>query len=504
LKRQIEKDLIDYLDNRLALNGLALYALKKKDARTLLVEAAKTCVGVREATGKNDGPLVRLFQETIGSASGEPWCFPGETEILTLDGWQRFDELSRGSLVAQVSDDESISFDYPMGYIEKEYNGEGYRISNRSVDIVCDKGHRFYGHLNNSKDRKFFTLDQVTTSAKFTKAKSSSSGCGLSEGELEFLAAFISDGFMSKTRQLKPRIRMQVSKDRKIKSLEKMHYVGRHTASKAYGMTKTPLTTFSFNVPDFFQNIFESYKVLSWKFIFSLSQEDAQVFLKHYSNFDGSIDGGSYKLFSSSRENVDRLCVIATLAGYTCYETSAISKLSGKPSYVLTISLQKKTKHIRKEDISKISLKQTLYCVSMKQGRIIIRDRNNNPVVVGNCMSFMQSMIAYAEIKTGATSPIYASEYCTHVWTKTPNEQRVKKIPLPGAIAIWHKKDSTDGHTGILTSYGDKNFYAVEGNTTSGLSSSEEVVAEGGGVYYTKRSNSGSATMILRGFLKPF
>lgn len=193
VKRQIEKDLIDYLDNRLALNGLALYALKKKDARTLLVEAAKTCVGVREATGKNDGPLIRLFQETIGSAHGESWC-----------------------------------------------------------------------------------------------------------------------------------------------------------------------------------------------------------------------------------------------------------------------------------------------------------------------MSYVMSMIAYAEVKTGVTSPIYASEYCTHVWTKTPNEQRVKKIPLPGAIAIWHRKDSTDGHTGIVTSYGDKNFYAVEGNTTSGLSSSEEVIAEGGGVYYTKRSNSGSPTMMLRGFLKPF
>jgi hypothetical protein len=120
------------------------------------------------------------------------------------------------------------------------------------------------------------------------------------------------------------------------------------------------------------------------------------------------------------------------------------------------------------------------------------------------CMSFTQSMIAYAEVKTGLVSPIFASEYCTHVWTKTPITQRVKKAPLPGAIAIWHKKDSTDGHTGIVLSYGEKTFYAVEGNTTSGLSANEEVIAEGGGVYYTKRNSKGSPTMILRGFLKPF
>lgn len=120
------------------------------------------------------------------------------------------------------------------------------------------------------------------------------------------------------------------------------------------------------------------------------------------------------------------------------------------------------------------------------------------------CMSYVQSMIAYAEVKTGIISPVFPSEYCTHVWNKTPFAQRVNRSPLPGAIAIWHKKDSTDGHTGIVLTYGEKNFYAVEGNTTSGLSASEEVIAEGGGVYLTKRSSKGSARMILRGFIKPF
>lgn len=167
---------------------------------------------------------------------------------------------------------------------------------------------------------------------------------------------------------------------------------------------------------------------------------------------------------------------------------------------------------LKNKDARTLMVEAAKSCVGVREAT----GKNDGPIVrlfqetVGTangeswCMSFIQSMIAYAEIKTGIMSPLFAGEYCTHVWTNTSLKQRVKKIPLPGAIAIWHKKNSSDGHTGIVTSYGDKNFYAVEGNTTSGLSSNEEVIAEGGGVYYTIRANKGSANMILRGFLKPF
>lgn len=72
--RQIETRLIEYFDQKLASNGLAQDALSRGDARLLFRCAAESLVGVREASGKNDGPLVELMQETIGSAGREPWC----------------------------------------------------------------------------------------------------------------------------------------------------------------------------------------------------------------------------------------------------------------------------------------------------------------------------------------------------------------------------------------------------------------------------------------------
>lgn len=74
MERKIEPELVAWIDKKLEKNGLAKLALETKDARTLFRLAIEACVGIQEATGKNDGKMVRLLQETVGGASGEPWC----------------------------------------------------------------------------------------------------------------------------------------------------------------------------------------------------------------------------------------------------------------------------------------------------------------------------------------------------------------------------------------------------------------------------------------------
>lgn len=72
--REIKEEMVTFLDAKLEKNGFAQIAIQMKNPRALLVEAAKVCVGIREKTGKNDGPMVELIQETIGRAQGEAWC----------------------------------------------------------------------------------------------------------------------------------------------------------------------------------------------------------------------------------------------------------------------------------------------------------------------------------------------------------------------------------------------------------------------------------------------
>ncbi len=72
--RHIEPEMIEFLDRKLASNGLAQHAVATKDARQVYLQANLACVGITEKSGRNDGPMVELIQETIGGHSNEAWC----------------------------------------------------------------------------------------------------------------------------------------------------------------------------------------------------------------------------------------------------------------------------------------------------------------------------------------------------------------------------------------------------------------------------------------------
>lgn len=119
------------------------------------------------------------------------------------------------------------------------------------------------------------------------------------------------------------------------------------------------------------------------------------------------------------------------------------------------------------------------------------------------CMSFVMTCLAYVEQKLGVISPVVPSEHCMTVWNQTPKTMRVKTSPKAGAIVIWRRGEGPAGHTGILTEWKRTTFEAVEGNTESG-NAGGVVERDGGGVYQTERNRSGTGSMKVIGFLKPF
>jgi hypothetical protein len=126
------------------------------------------------------------------------------------------------------------------------------------------------------------------------------------------------------------------------------------------------------------------------------------------------------------------------------------------------------------------------------------------------CMAFMQTGLAYVEKKLGVVSPVFASGGCVNTWQKTPVAQRVKLLPLAGAVAIWqHQNDPTHGHTGMVLDCDGVSFHAIEGNTADGGESlGNEVGQTGQGVRFTHRRydlfNPHNGDMLLLGSLKPF
>ena len=72
----IEDLMFNYIMTRVKDNGLFNHFVETKNFRGLMVIAAEACVGIVEATGHNDGPLVNSIQRTVdGVASpNEFWC----------------------------------------------------------------------------------------------------------------------------------------------------------------------------------------------------------------------------------------------------------------------------------------------------------------------------------------------------------------------------------------------------------------------------------------------
>lgn len=126
------------------------------------------------------------------------------------------------------------------------------------------------------------------------------------------------------------------------------------------------------------------------------------------------------------------------------------------------------------------------------------------------CMALMQTGLAYAEFKCKVRSAIVPSELCSYVWAETPKIYRVKKVPGPGALAIWGDLDSkgrlkASGHTEMVTAYyEDGTFDAVGGNTSGTTKPGAEVNRDGNACVYTKRSIKPTKKRKLLGFLKPF
>lgn len=128
----------------------------------------------------------------------------------------------------------------------------------------------------------------------------------------------------------------------------------------------------------------------------------------------------------------------------------------------------------------------------------LIQETVDGPDHVAWCMSFVQTALAYAEKKTGIKSPIAASEHVLTTWNDSPKTCRVKKVPAVGAIIIWRHGNTSSGHTGVMLEWMDTKMNSVEGNTGSGN------MREGDGIYYKTRSTTGTGSLKVVGFLKPF
>lgn len=91
-----------------------------------------------------NGSIIQL----VGSDNVD--CFDDQTEILTENGWKLFKDLSRDETVATLVEGY-LEYHKPLKYVEYDYDGPMYSVSNSSIDFKVTTNHRFWVRSSKGK-----------------------------------------------------------------------------------------------------------------------------------------------------------------------------------------------------------------------------------------------------------------------------------------------------------------------------------------------------------------
>ncbi|MBC7093709.1 hypothetical protein H5T53_06880 [Candidatus Bipolaricaulota bacterium] len=71
-------------------------------------------------------------------------CFDDQTEILTLEGWKKFEDLAAGEIVATLNKDGVLEYHPIIARQKRWYEGEMIAIKGRSIDLLVTPEHQLY------------------------------------------------------------------------------------------------------------------------------------------------------------------------------------------------------------------------------------------------------------------------------------------------------------------------------------------------------------------------
>lgn len=350
-----------------------------------------TYVGKDEKTGWKLGQDNRVHTSfTMIPATGQlssrnpniQNCVSEDTELLTLEGWKLFSNLSKIDLVAQFNlQTKLINFSYPIDYIEGKSESINEIYSANSADFLLTDEHNCY------------VINPITTKFERVKAKNYPSNkyrhqvcagkyikgnISYNEAQIILIAALQADGtYNTKI----PLIEYRFKKPRKINRLRQ----ALKSLDLIYTEGKVLFEYSSFTlrhdeIPDWLKN-----KKTFGNWILNLDYKSLLLLRKELGFWDG--DWSNEELGKSPRYNTivkinaDWAQIIFILTNRKAI-LSKYKTPKGQPYYKVGSSqtnyfeTRSTTSSIKKYD-------GKVYCVTMPEGTIIIR-RNGKVMITGN------------------------------------------------------------------------------------------------------------------------
>jgi predicted ribonuclease YlaK len=296
-------------------------------------------------------------------------CYHPSTEILTENGWYRFDELPKDLKVLQVNQDTGVgTFVEPIRYVQKPYSGTLVHFkSDTSIDLMVTPQHDFLTYRD-GKPRKVKAEKVAKGNKNFVLSaprNASNTVAPLTPYERLVIATQAVGGTPNTKRIAKSDpISFSFSKDRKIQELLCIcsdGILGENTKEKG--------------------NLWDTFTLSN------LSQPKAKAIIAEAMKWGGLIHpqkpiSGGYT--TCSKDQADFIQAVAIIAGYP----SRVSILPGNKSpntvYRVFIQFTQDTHTTQYYDINNVPYTGDVYCVTVPDGNILVRGKGK-AVVCGNC-----------------------------------------------------------------------------------------------------------------------
>ena len=375
-------------------------------------------------------------------------CFTPDVEILTENGWQRFDKLDKSIKVAQYNSETlEIDFINPVRYIDNKYSGDMYKIeSNKRISFDVTPNHEI-AFIQNGKFKKEYAKDFKPNNNKkiISHGKRSIKSEPLTQYE-KLAIAFQADGTYSyihhKTEKNKNNkfdrilyiknrnlcsISFAFNKKRKIDLFRKdFKSLIRKESIDSRGRTIFNLSNIEFNKIS--KNLNEIFNIINF------STKKSIEFLEYLIQWDGSKKANKttkYYYSSSVKENVDFIQSLSVIAGYKSNISIQIDNRKKTYKDIYRIWIGNHTSSFQKIKKEKYKYDGRIYCVTVPSGNIIIR-RNGLVSISGNSQGYNKSrytsILEY--LKPSQIVHFNATPYTEKGYDLYPDAIKIKPITM--------------------------------------------------------------------------
>lgn len=344
--------------------------------------------GMRERTtfGGTAHGLYRCIELREAILAGEVvfLCYSPDTEVLTPNGWMRFDQFSVAAKETKVAswDMKSgrIQFEEPIARQVFKYSGEMVSIRSVNVDHLVTPDHR-QPICSKSRSGEWVKAvrpaSQVNIHNRLPVSGFLDGGSQRDEASTRLLASWVCDGSSPK---IGTQVLWNLKKERKKQRLRQL-LSDCGVAFREKEFTSTPGWTCFFAQRDAVARAVGGCldKTLSWS-VLDWDLATREAFLDELKHWDGDKTTGSSRFFTSVKQNAEIVSAMCVVSGR--WSNVREDARRGSRNYVVNYS-EKAWKQISKKP-SRVTYEGEVFCCTVSTGFLVVR-RNGYVGISGNC-----------------------------------------------------------------------------------------------------------------------